>query len=124
LHSAPPFPSPACSLCHASRDNELLLQACLGRGQFSGAREVVLLQASNSFFAYEPILKALQRMTVLPMAHYLVPGLAGPGEMPSPRSLVCVPFVILHDSCIVIESVRCRVELLAQPYSHSSTQLL
>jgi hypothetical protein len=68
-----------CSLCHASRDNELLVQACLGRGQFSGAREVVLLQASNSFFAYEPILKALQQMTVLPMAQYLVPGLAGPG---------------------------------------------
>jgi hypothetical protein len=68
------------SLCHGSRDNELLVQACLGRGQFNGAREVVLLQASNSFFAYEPILKALQQMTVLPMAQYLVPALAPPGE--------------------------------------------
>jgi hypothetical protein len=80
-----------CSLCHASRDNELLVQACLGRGQFSGAREVVLLQARNSFFAYEPILKALQRMTVLPMAQYLVPGLAGPGEMHC-----CVPICVLQ----------------------------
>jgi hypothetical protein len=63
-------------LCHATRDSEVLVQACLGRGQFSGAREVVLLQASNSYFAYEPILRALQQMQTFPMARYLVPELA------------------------------------------------
>lgn len=72
-------PTDCHSLCHAARDHGLLVQACLGRAQFQGAQEVVLLQASNSYFAYEPILKALQQMTVLAMAKYLEPGLAGEG---------------------------------------------
>jgi hypothetical protein len=38
--------------------------------------EVVLVQDSNSFFAYEPILKALQATTDLPLAHHLLPALA------------------------------------------------
>jgi len=56
----------------------------VGEGQLAasaaGAHEVVLLQASNSFFAYEPILKALQRLTSLPFAQYLIPALVQPGE--------------------------------------------
>jgi hypothetical protein len=38
--------------------------------------EVVLVQDSNSFFAYEPILKALQATTDLPLAHHLLPTLS------------------------------------------------
>lgn len=34
---------------------------------------VVMLQSSGSFFAYDPILKALQRMELLPLQQYLVP---------------------------------------------------
>jgi hypothetical protein len=35
--------------------------------------EVVLLQDANSFFGYEPILKALQATTDLPLARHIVP---------------------------------------------------
>lgn len=38
---------------------------------------VVMLQSSGSFFAYEPVLKALQRMEHLPLQQHLVPPLPG-----------------------------------------------
>ncbi len=67
----------ACSLCDNSL-NQDLLRACLGNtsssgsnsqpgvssssSQLGGGNEVVLLQASSSYFAYEPILRALQKL--------------------------------------------------------------
>jgi hypothetical protein len=65
------------------RGTELLVQACVGEGQLASrsvGREVVLLQASGSFFAVETMLKALQRLVVLPFSQYLVPALAQQGE--------------------------------------------
>jgi hypothetical protein len=65
------------------RGTELLVQACLGEGQLASradGREVVLLQASGSFFAVAPMLKALQSLTALPFSQYLVPALAQQGE--------------------------------------------
>jgi hypothetical protein len=71
------------------RGTELLVQACVGEGQLasrSAGREVVLLQASGSFFAVEPMLRALQRLVVLPFSQYLVPALAQQGERPAGES--------------------------------------
>lgn len=67
-----------------TRGTELLVQACVGKGQLStrgraGGREVVLLQASGSFFAVAPMLRALQSLTALPFSQYLVPTLTQPG---------------------------------------------
>lgn len=66
-----------------ARGMELLVQACVGEGQLASSsegREVVLLQASGSFFAVAPMLKALQSLMVLPFSQYLVPALAQQGE--------------------------------------------
>ncbi|GBF88382.1 hypothetical protein Rsub_01094 [Raphidocelis subcapitata] len=67
--------------------DERLLDACMG-AQLGGGSEVILLQASASFFAYEPILKArarrpaqrctaLQSSAPIPLAHALLPGADG-----------------------------------------------
>lgn len=45
-----------------------LMAAVLGRQRLEGKKEVVLLPASGGFFAYEPILKALQSTQPLPLA--------------------------------------------------------
>lgn len=43
--------------------------------QQAAMSEVVMVQENNSFFAYEPILRALQSMRTVPLARVLVPGL-------------------------------------------------
>ncbi|GLC70653.1 hypothetical protein PLESTF_001018400 [Pleodorina starrii] len=48
----------------------------VGGGGGGGGSEVVLVQEHNSFFAYEPVLKALQGITTIPLAPYIVPGAA------------------------------------------------
>ena len=45
-----------------------MLLAALG-GTLPG--KTVMLQASGSFFAYEPVLKALQTQQPMPLAHYI-----------------------------------------------------
>jgi hypothetical protein len=67
------------------RGTELLVQACVGEGQLAlraghASREVVLLQASGSFFAVAPMLRSLQGLATLPFSQYLVPALARQGE--------------------------------------------
>jgi hypothetical protein len=49
-----------------------LLAAVLGRQHLGGGAEVVLLQASNSYFSYEPILKALQSKAPVPLGRYIL----------------------------------------------------
>lgn len=49
-----------------------LMAAVLGRQRLGGKKEVVLLPAAGSFFAYEPILKALQSKHPLPLARYIL----------------------------------------------------
>jgi hypothetical protein len=49
-----------------------LMAAVLGRQRLGGKREVVLLPAAGSFFAYEPILNALQCTHSLPLAKYIL----------------------------------------------------
>lgn len=49
-----------------------LMAAVLGRQRLGGKKEVVLLPAAGGFFAYEPILKALQSTHPLPLAKYIV----------------------------------------------------
>lgn len=49
-----------------------LMAAVLGRQQLGGKKEVVLLPAAGGFFAYEPILKALQSAHPLPLARYIL----------------------------------------------------
>jgi hypothetical protein len=49
-----------------------LMAAVLGRQRLGGKQEVVLLPAAGGFFAYEPILKALQSTHPLPLARYLL----------------------------------------------------
>jgi hypothetical protein len=56
----------------------------------AGGREVVLLQASGSFFAVDPILRALQSLTVLPFSQYLVPALTQQGEFNPPVAVACM----------------------------------
>ncbi|KAG2490737.1 hypothetical protein HYH03_010892 [Edaphochlamys debaryana] len=68
------------ALVHAS-DYEQLLGAWLEAAGGSGG-EVVLVQEHNAWFAYEPLLRALQGMTSIPLARHLVPGF---GEPPPPR---------------------------------------
>ena len=58
----------ACRLCHRFGANTELLLAAVG-GQLPG--KAVMLQASASFFAYEPILRALQSNQNMPLAHYI-----------------------------------------------------
>jgi hypothetical protein len=48
------------------------MAAVLGRQRLGGKKEVVLLPAAGSFFAYEPILKALQSTHPLPLAKYIL----------------------------------------------------
>jgi hypothetical protein len=56
-------------------------QQARGTGVPDASSEVVLVQDSNSFFAYEPILKALQAATDLPLAHHILPSLPSvPGD--------------------------------------------
>ncbi|EFJ49576.1 hypothetical protein VOLCADRAFT_89933 [Volvox carteri f. nagariensis] len=45
-----------------------------GWGGGGGGGEVVLVQEHNSFFAYEPVLRALQGIKTIPLAQYIVPG--------------------------------------------------
>lgn len=49
-----------------------LMAAVLGRQRLGYKNEVVLLPAAGSFFAYEPILKALQATHPLPLARYIL----------------------------------------------------
>lgn len=49
-----------------------LMAAVLGRQRLGGKKEVVLLPAAGNFFAYEPILKALQATHPLPLAQYIL----------------------------------------------------
>lgn len=69
----------------------------MGEGQLAShsnsKSEVVLLQASNSFFAHEPILKALQRLTMLPFSGYLIPALMQPGKVELCHSSSMMPMM-------------------------------
>jgi hypothetical protein len=49
-----------------------LMAAVLGRQRLGGKKEVVMVPAAGSFFAYEPILKALQAAHPLPLAKYIL----------------------------------------------------
>ena len=57
-----------CRLCQGCGANDEILMAALG-GKLPG--HTVMLQSSGSFFAYEPILKALQSMQTMPLADYI-----------------------------------------------------
>ena len=57
-----------CRLCQGCGANNDVLLAALG-GALPG--RTVMLQASGSFFAYEPILRALQTRQPMPLAHYI-----------------------------------------------------
>lgn len=57
-----------CRLCQGCGASNGVLLAALG-GQLPG--RTVMLQASGSFFAYEPILRALQTRQPMPLAHYI-----------------------------------------------------
>jgi hypothetical protein len=96
-----------------ARGTELLVQACLGEGQLasrSGGHEVVLLQASGSFFAVAPMLKALQGLMVLPFSQYLVPALAQPeGEWRV--GCLCLTGSVLDNVLHSIHVVVCRTRL-------------
>ncbi|KXZ53505.1 hypothetical protein GPECTOR_7g955 [Gonium pectorale] len=61
----------------SAADYEQLLGAWLDSAAGSGC-EVVLVQEHNSFFAYEPVLRALQSMSVIPLARHIVPGCEEP----------------------------------------------
>ncbi|KAK9808579.1 hypothetical protein WJX72_000022 [[Myrmecia] bisecta] len=71
-----------CEGCHA---NERLLRAATGTGV---ASSTVMLQAAGSFFAVEPVLRALQH-GIVPMAEYIAatPGTAAPSEVGLPAYL-------------------------------------
>ena len=60
--------SAACRLCQGCGANDDILMAALG-SMLPG--RAVMLQSSGSFFAYEPILKALQTTQTLPLANYI-----------------------------------------------------
>jgi hypothetical protein len=54
------------------------MHAALQIGDYAGRGEMVLLQSQGSFFAYAPVLKALQR-NQMPLARFLTyPGTGGP----------------------------------------------
>ena len=57
-----------CRLCQGCGANDEILMAALG-GKLPG--HTVMLQSSGSFFAYEPILKALQSTQTMPLADYI-----------------------------------------------------
>ncbi len=57
-----------CRLCEGCEARDDILLAALG-ADLPG--KAVMLQASGSFFAYEPILKALQSSHNMPLAHYV-----------------------------------------------------
>lgn len=62
-------PHRICGVATAAVDD--LLRAALQAGNHAGRGEMVLLQSQGSFFAYTPVLKALQRAQ-LPLARFLV----------------------------------------------------
>jgi hypothetical protein len=66
-----------------------LMAAVLGRQRLGGKKEVVLVPAAGSFFAYEPILKALQATHPLPLAKYILydQNLAGSSSVRQPLLL-------------------------------------
>ena len=57
-----------CRLCQGCGANDEILMAALG-AKLPG--HTVMLQSSGSFFAYEPILKALQSTQTMPLADYI-----------------------------------------------------
>lgn len=57
-----------CRLCQGCAVNDSILLAALGANLPGKA---VMLQASGSFFAYEPILKALQSSQDMPLADFI-----------------------------------------------------
>eukprot|EP00775_Hariotina_reticulata_P006332 gene6332-6566_t len=59
-------PQVGIKMCGTSVTSELLA-AVLGRQRLGGRKEVVMLPAAGGFFAYEPILKALQATHPLPL---------------------------------------------------------
>ncbi|KAL3153759.1 hypothetical protein ABBQ32_013348 [Trebouxia sp. C0010 RCD-2024] len=61
-------PSIGIRLCQGCGSRDDILRASLG-GELPG--KAIMLQASGSFFAYEPILKALQSNHSMPLAHYI-----------------------------------------------------
>ena len=77
----------------------------MGAGGLGGG-EVVMLQASTSYFAYEPILSALQTAAPIPLAHALLPapegagGGGGAGRTQAP-AFACEPGVRYNLSCLL-----------------------
>ena len=67
-----------------------LLRAVLGREHLGAGAEVVMLQASSGFFSYEPVLKALQFKTPIPLGKYILQdGLQGSSSAgSSPTSML------------------------------------
>jgi len=75
----------------------------MGAVPLGGGSEVLILQASASFFAYEPILKALQTAAPLPLAHALLPGAAG-GDAAAQTPAFAVERGMRYDlSCLLTE---------------------
>lgn len=74
----------SCRTCRlsGSTDLDILLRAWLDPVRANG--EVILLQENNSYFATEPILKALQSMNAVPLARHLVPAERQPQEQLQP----------------------------------------
>ncbi|KAL0023606.1 hypothetical protein WJX77_006297 [Trebouxia sp. C0004] len=69
-------------LCQGCGANDEILMAALG-GKLPG--HTVMLQSSGSFFAYEPILKALQSTQTMPLADYIAaPKLRADSSGPEP----------------------------------------
>lgn len=63
-----PMSGVCCRLCQGCEANDSILMAALG-AKLPG--KAVMLQASGSFFAYEPILKALQSNQNMPLADFI-----------------------------------------------------
>lgn len=76
-----------CRLCQGCGANNDVLLAALG-GALPG--RTVMLQASGSFFAYEPILRALQTRQPMPLAHHIAASRLKPdppaAEPPGPQA--------------------------------------
>ena len=75
-------PVHCCRLCQGCGANNDVLLAALG-GKLPG--RTVMLQASGSFFAYEPVLRALQTRRPMPLAHYIAACKLNP-DAPKPPS--------------------------------------
>lgn len=103
-----------------------VLAAVLGRQHLGGGAEVVLLQASNSYFSYEPILRALQSKAPVPLGRYILqdrtasadsaaaPATAGfgavsrDGEVPAVPAYAADPDLLWDLTCILTKEQKAK----------------